>query len=67
MIAEFEENESLREVYKWEIIVFMAIVFLTMGIFTFVWYTAKWVGLSFEKPILELTNFMNSIDIQNMN
>ena len=45
----------------------MVIVFLTIGIFTFVWYTAKSVGLSFEKPILELTNFMNSIDIQNMN
>ncbi|CAD8066571.1 unnamed protein product [Paramecium primaurelia] len=66
LIQELYEGTSLNNVRMLEIIVFIVIIALSVVIFIFVWYTAGRIGLSFEQPIKVLTDFMNSIDIQNM-
>ncbi|CAD8200890.1 unnamed protein product [Paramecium octaurelia] len=66
LIQELYEGTSLNNVRILEIIVLIVIIVLSVVIFLFVWYTATRIGLSFEQPIKVLTEFMNSIDIQNM-
>ncbi|CAD8096003.1 unnamed protein product [Paramecium sonneborni] len=66
LIQELYEGTSLNNVRILEIIVLIVIIVLSVLIFLFVWYTATRIGLSFEQPIKVLTDFMNSIDIQNM-
>ncbi|CAD8194998.1 unnamed protein product [Paramecium octaurelia] len=66
LIQELYEGTSLNKVKMLEIIVLIVIIALSVIIFLFVWYTAARIGQSFEQPINVLTEFMNGIDIQNM-
>ncbi|CAD8096251.1 unnamed protein product [Paramecium sonneborni] len=66
LIQELYEGTSLNNVRILEIIVLIVIIVLSIVIFLFVWFTASRIGLSFEQPIKILTDFMNGIDIQNM-